>query len=98
MNEQPTPQQVRRALARVERGARLDPAEATVLHAGDYGRERHYKIGHFDIYRGAGFRQSSADQIAFFHEHLTPDAMETRRRERGRAKREERSRSPISLR
>ena len=33
MNEQPTPQQVRRALARVERGARLDPAEATVLLA-----------------------------------------------------------------
>ena len=33
MSEQPTPQQVRRALARVERGARLDPAEATVLLA-----------------------------------------------------------------
>ncbi|MBU2110062.1 MAG: 7,8-didemethyl-8-hydroxy-5-deazariboflavin synthase CofG, partial [Actinobacteria bacterium] len=33
MDEQPTPQQVRRALARVERGARLDPAEATVLLA-----------------------------------------------------------------
>ena len=73
-------------------------AEATVLHAGERGRERHYKIGHFDIYRGAGFRQSSADQIAFFHENLTPEAMETRRRERGRAKREERGRSPISLR
>ncbi|CAI9415403.1 bifunctional FO biosynthesis protein CofGH [Nocardioides sp. T2.26MG-1] len=33
MNEQPTPQQVRRALARAERGAALDVAEATVLLA-----------------------------------------------------------------
>ncbi|MGZ4445975.1 MAG: bifunctional FO biosynthesis protein CofGH [Nocardioides sp.] len=33
MSEQPTPQQVRRALARVERGAALDVAEATVLLA-----------------------------------------------------------------
>ncbi|MDP3969145.1 MAG: bifunctional FO biosynthesis protein CofGH [Nocardioides sp.] len=29
----PTPQQVRRALARAERGAALDPSEATALHA-----------------------------------------------------------------
>ena len=33
MSEQPTPQQVRRALARVERGAALDVAETTVLLA-----------------------------------------------------------------
>ncbi len=33
MSERPTPQQVRRALARAERGAALDPAEATVLLA-----------------------------------------------------------------
>src|SRR5690242_21875463 len=33
MDEQPTPQQVRRALARAERGAALDVAEATVLLA-----------------------------------------------------------------
>src|SRR6188768_2781354 len=33
MTEQPTPQQVRRALARAERGAALDLAEATVLLA-----------------------------------------------------------------
>ena len=33
MSEQPTPQQVRRALARAERGAALDVAEATVLLA-----------------------------------------------------------------
>ena len=33
MDEQPTPQQVRRARARVERGARLDEAEAAVLLA-----------------------------------------------------------------
>ncbi|MBO9470305.1 alpha/beta hydrolase [Endozoicomonas sp. G2_2] len=73
-------------------------AEATALHAGERGRERHYKIGHFDIYRDAGFRQSSADQVAFFSEHLTPEAMETRRRERSRAKRADRGKSPISLR
>lgn len=33
MDEQPTPHQVRRALARAERGARLDEAEATALLA-----------------------------------------------------------------
>ncbi|ANH36767.1 Aminodeoxyfutalosine synthase [Nocardioides dokdonensis FR1436] len=33
MSQQPTPQQVRRALARAERGAALDPAEAEVLLA-----------------------------------------------------------------
>ena len=33
MTERPTPQQVRRALARAERGAALDVAEATVLLA-----------------------------------------------------------------
>src|SRR3954462_2867175 len=33
MTEQPTPQQVRRALARAERGAALDVAEASVLLA-----------------------------------------------------------------
>src|SRR6476620_7337419 len=33
MSEQPTPQQVRRALARAERGAALDLAEATALLA-----------------------------------------------------------------
>ncbi|WP_345525744.1 hypothetical protein, partial [Nocardioides endophyticus] len=33
MTEVPTPQQVRRALARAERGAALDVAEATVLLA-----------------------------------------------------------------
>src|SRR6476620_7079910 len=33
MSEQPTPQQVRRALARAERGAALDVPEATVLLA-----------------------------------------------------------------
>ena len=33
MTDEPTPQQTRRALARAERGAALDPAEATVLLA-----------------------------------------------------------------
>ncbi|MCW2845183.1 MAG: mqnE, partial [Nocardioides sp.] len=33
MSEQPTPQQVRRSLARVERGAAIDVVEAAVLLA-----------------------------------------------------------------
>ena len=33
MSEQPTPQQIRRALARAERGAALDVAEASALLA-----------------------------------------------------------------
>lgn len=45
---------------------------AMVARGGDHITERHYRIGHFDIYRGAGFRQSSADQLAFFKRHLVP--------------------------
>lgn len=51
------------------------PADATtamVSRAGDHVTERHYRIGHFDIYRDAGFRQSSADQLAFFNRQLAP--------------------------
>jgi len=54
-------------------------AEAAALHAGPRATERHYHIGHFDIYRDAGFRQSSADQLAFFSEHLAPGAVAARR-------------------
>ncbi|MES1926789.1 alpha/beta hydrolase [Salinisphaera sp. T31B1] len=57
-------------------------AEAAALHAGDRATERHYRIGHFDIYRGAGFRQSSADQLAFFAQHLSTDARDERKRRR----------------
>ncbi|MGN8159238.1 alpha/beta hydrolase [Salinisphaera sp. RV14] len=54
------------------------PAAATAAAArgGDHIIERHYRIGHFDIYRGAGFRQSSSDQLAFFRR-----ALAARRRE-----------------
>jgi len=57
-------------------------AEAAVLHAGDRGTEKHYRIGHFDIYRNAGFRQSSADQLAFFREHLSAEVTNERRQRR----------------
>ncbi|GAB3682207.1 alpha/beta hydrolase [Salinisphaera aquimarina] len=72
-------------------------AEAAALHAGTRATERHYRIGHFDIYRDAGFRQSSADQIAFFSEHLSSQAIDKRRREHGKAEREDRGKSPIRL-
>lgn len=72
-------------------------AEAAALHAGTRATERHYRIGHFDIYRDAGFRQSSADQIAFFSDHLSARAIDNRRRERSRAEREDRGKSPIRL-
>lgn len=32
--------------------------------------ERHYHLGHFDIYRGAGFRRANADQLDFFKRAL----------------------------
>lgn len=73
-------------------------AEATAQHAGSRAIERHYRIGHFDIYRDAGFRQSSTDQLAFFNDHLSLRAIDTRRKERSRNSREERGRSPIGLR
>jgi hypothetical protein len=31
---------------------------------------RGYDLGHFDIYRGAGFEQVVADQVAFLERHL----------------------------
>lgn len=47
-------------------------AEAAVQRAGGRVAERHYHIGHFDIYRGAGFRQASSDQLDFLRRHLLP--------------------------
>ena len=32
--------------------------------------ERHYHLGHFDIYRGAGFRRANADQLDFYKRAL----------------------------
>lgn len=52
--------------------APADASSAMVSRGGAHISERHYRIGHFDIYRGAGFRQSSADQLAFFNRHLVP--------------------------
>lgn len=72
-------------------------AEAAALHAGDRATEKHYRIGHFDIYRNAGFRQSSADQLAFFSEHLSAQASDQRRRDQERESREDRDKSPIRL-
>lgn len=49
-----------------------DAAAAAAALGGDNIVERHYRIGHFDIYRGAGFRQSSSDQLTFFKRTLAP--------------------------
>lgn len=38
---------------------------ATVDRGGEHFTERHYHIGHFDIFRDAGFRQASSDQVTF---------------------------------
>lgn len=49
------------------------PAEASerlVARGGDQVIERHYHLGHFEIYRDAGFRQASADQLDFFKRAL----------------------------
>ncbi|WP_423823746.1 alpha/beta fold hydrolase [Salinisphaera sp. SPP-AMP-43] len=51
------------------------PAEAAAdaaARGGDNIVTRHYRIGHFDIYRGAGFRQASSDQLTFFKQALAP--------------------------
>lgn len=54
--------------------APAEAASATAALGGENVVERHYRIGHFDIYRGAGFRQSSNDQLAFFKRALGPGA------------------------
>jgi len=52
--------------------APANASERMLRRAHDHVTERHYRIGHFDIYRGAGFRQSSADQLDFFTRRLAP--------------------------
>ncbi|MES1937846.1 alpha/beta hydrolase [Salinisphaera hydrothermalis] len=47
-----------------------ESASAAADLGGENVVERHYRIGHFDIYRGAGFRQSSSDQLQFFKRSL----------------------------
>jgi uncharacterized protein len=49
----------------------LAPPEIARQLAQDGGAEvRGYDLGHFDIYRGAGFEQVVADQVAFLERHL----------------------------
>lgn len=52
--------------------APADAASTAAALGGENVVERHYRIGHFDIYRGAGFRQASNDQLAFFRRALAP--------------------------
>ncbi|MGB7756018.1 MAG: alpha/beta fold hydrolase [Salinisphaera sp.] len=59
--------------------APAEAASAAAARGGDNVVERHYRIGHFDIYRGAGYRQSSSDQLAFFKRSLAPRRCEERR-------------------
>jgi len=49
------------------------PASAAIAaarKAGSKAELKEYDIGHFDIYTGAGFERSSADQLAFFNRVL----------------------------
>ncbi len=45
-------------------------SEAMVERGEDNIIERHYHLGHFDIYRGAGFRRANADQLDFYKRAL----------------------------
>ena len=49
-----------------------ETAEAAFIQGGTHASALRYRIGHFDIYRGPGFRQSSADQLVFFSAQLRP--------------------------
>ena len=42
----------------------------TARALGERAEVRSYPIGHFDIYIGAAFEQSIADQLDFFNRHL----------------------------
>ncbi|RJS93817.1 alpha/beta hydrolase [Salinisphaera sp. Q1T1-3] len=45
--------------------APADASAALLMHADDHVIEQHFDIGHFEIYRGAGFRTAIAEQIDF---------------------------------
>lgn len=47
-------------------------ALATARKLGPLAELKIYDLGHFDIYVGAGFERSSADQLAFFNRVLKP--------------------------
>ena len=54
----------------------LTPPEIARELAQAAGAEvRGYDLGHFDIYRGAGFEQVVADQVAFLERHLVREKM-----------------------
>ncbi len=54
----------------------LTPPEVARELAQAAGAEvRGYDLGHFDIYRGAGFEQVVADQVAFLERHLVEERM-----------------------
>jgi dienelactone hydrolase len=47
-------------------------AEAAARRAGTRATVKRYPVGHFEVYLGAPFERSVADQCAFFIEHLLP--------------------------
>ncbi|UCC81902.1 MAG: alpha/beta hydrolase [Gemmatimonadota bacterium] len=50
--------------------APVSAAEETAEKLGDLAEVRRYPIGHFDIYIGANFERSVADQLEFLSRHL----------------------------
>lgn len=48
--------------------APADASEAAARRAGDRARVKRYPVGHFDVYVGAPFERSVADQVAFLVE------------------------------
>jgi pimeloyl-ACP methyl ester carboxylesterase len=50
--------------------APIQPALGAVRRAGSRAELRRYPIGHFDIYLGADFDRSVADQLDFFDRHM----------------------------
>lgn len=50
--------------------APVQAALATAKKIGSLAEVKHYDMGHFDIYVGAGFQQSSRDQLTFFNKVL----------------------------
>ncbi len=51
--------------------APIQPALGAARRAGARAELRRYPIGHFDIYLGADFERSVADQLDFFDRHLS---------------------------
>jgi pimeloyl-ACP methyl ester carboxylesterase len=51
--------------------APIEAAEKTASAIGPLAEVKRYPIGHFDIYQNDDFKQSVADQIDFFKQHLS---------------------------